>query len=351
MPLSAQEVDSQLDAGLSGVALLSASCQAVIEAEIQRVQSPWWEQLDRELGEAESAVAHWRRDGVLYFNSEVLDSVASCAATFTSAREAIEALFAALEEHFDEAGKQELVARFRALTQPVGGISKLIGVYLEKLAQFEEAIGEIQQRMEQTIGEVQASEVELEGKIAAMNAQIASLEEQVKTDREAIAKARSAETRGIVETIFGVLLAPLTGGATLILAGIGVASIAEAEDAVKSLEGEISGYQKTIAGDQEDLSDDQRIVTTLKSLTIGTNLVLHDIGGIRTALNALRTTWTLFDDELEGVVQKLEDAADAKALIVSKAWYEAACDEWKLIAEHVASITGLSTSTTKVRIG
>jgi hypothetical protein len=125
----------------------------------------------------------------------------------------------------------------------------------------------------------------------------------------------------------------------------------EAQDAVHKMEGEVSGYQRTIAGDQETLSDDQRIVATLKTLTLSTNLVLYDIGVIEAALNALRTTWTLFDDELEGVIEKLENAADAEALIVSRAWYEAACIEWKLIAEHVASITGLSTSTTKVRIG
>lgn len=351
MALSAQQVDSQLDTSLSGVALLGSSCQAVIEAEIQRVQSAWWEQLDRELGEAETLVARWRRDGVLYFDSEVLDSVANCAAAFTDAREQIEALFSALEEHFDEAQKQELVGRFRSLFAPVGAVSSLIGSYLEKLGKFEEAMGSVQQRMETTVGEVQRNEVEIEGKINEINTQIASLGEQIKTDREAISKARSAETRGIVETIFGVLFAPLTGGASLILAGIGVASIAEAEDAVHKMESEISGYQQTISGDQDTLTDDQRIVATLKSLTLSTNLVLDDIGGIQAALNALRTTWTLFDGELEGVVDKLEDAADAKALIVSKAWYEAACIEWQLIAEHVASITGLPTSTTKVRVG
>jgi hypothetical protein len=349
--LSAQQVDGQLDTGLSSIALLSSSCQAVIEAEIGQVESPWWEQLDKELGEAETLVVRWRRDGVLYFNSEVLDSVSRCATSFLQARSPIAELFAALEQHFDPAGKQQLVQAFQALEVPVSQIASQIGHYLQQLADFERTTGAVQERMETTVAEVQANEVEIEGQIKSINAQIALLEEQIKTDREAISKARSEETTGIVETIFGVIFAPFTGGASLVLAGIGVASIAEGESIVSGMEGEISHYQRTIAGEQTTLSGDQRIVATLKSLTLSTSLVLNDVTGIQYALDALRTTWTLFEDELAGVTRKLQQASDAAALELSKAWYEAACAEWEIIAQHVATLSGLTVTTTRRQIG
>lgn len=351
MPLNAQQVDAQLDEGLSGVALLSSSCQAVIEAEIERVESTWWEALDRELGEAEKLVANWRRSGVLYFEGEVLGSVSSCASAFLQARSPIAKLFASLEESFDPTTKQELIEAFRALEQPVSGIATLVGRYLERLASFEKAMGAIQQRMQSTVSEVQRNEVEIEEHIKAINAQIATLEEQVKTDREAISKARSEETKGIVETIFGILLAPVTGGFSLVLAGIGVASIAEAESAVDGMESEIASFQQTIAGDQTTLTGDQKIVATLQSLTMGTGLVLGDIANIERALDSLRTSWTVFDGELEGTVKKLEDATNAASLVVSKAWYEAACEEWEAIAKHVGALTGLPVTTRRREVG
>lgn len=351
MTFSARQVDAQLDESLSAVVLLSSSCQAVIEAEIERVESAWWEQLDKELGEAETLVVGWRNNGVLYFDSEVLESVSRAASAFLQARSVIAELFASLAEHFQPAGKQELVERFHGLQAPASAISSLIGGYLEKLASFEKAIGAVQRRMEKTVAEVQANETEIEAQIKAINTQIASLEEQIKTDREAIAKARSEETKGIVETIFGVLLAPVTGGASLILAGIGVASIAEAQKAVDGMESEISGYQQRISGDQASLGSDQRIVATLRSLTMSTSLVVEDVTGIEDALDALRTTWTLFDGELEGVVQKLEEASDAEGLAASRAWYEAACKEWEIIARHVREISGLPVTTERRQIG
>lgn len=350
-PFDGKQVNAQLDAGLAGVALLGSSCQAVIEAEIERVQSDWWEQLDQELGAAEKLVVNWRQSGVLYFDSEVVDAVGRASSAFLDARAPIEALFEALAKHFDPGEKEQLVARFRALQQPVAAIAAKIGDYLSRLEAFEKAMGGVQQRMETTVAEVQAKEAELESTIQSINAQIKQLNEQVQTDREAIAKVRSERTTGIIETIFGILFAPVTGGASLILAGIGVASIAEAEGAIGKLEGLISGFQQTIAGDQTTLSDDQRIVATLNSLTMSTKLVLTDLESIARALDTLRDTWITFEGELEGTIAKLESAQDSASLTVSHVWYTAACKEWQDVAEHVAEISHLPVKTEKRQIG
>src|SRR5690606_40654466 len=107
---------------------------------------------------------------------------------------------------------------------------------------------------------------DLKSQITEINQKIDNFKSQIKADREAIAKAKKAREKGIVETIFGVILAPITLGASLILAGIGVASIAEAESKISDMEKSISQYQKSIVSDQANLSDDQKEVTTLNSL-------------------------------------------------------------------------------------
>lgn len=202
-----------------------------------------------------------------------------------------------------------------------------------------------------TIAEVQAEAVEIKEQIVAINSRIESLETQVQVDRDAISAARAGESAGILETIFGALLAPLTGGASLILAGIGVASIAEADEAMEGLESEISGFQADVVSDQGEISDDQRIVATLGSLTLSTGLVLGDIKSVDRALEGLRIDWTGFESELSGVVAKLEKAAAKPDLLAIETWYTAACDEWALIAGHVTAISGLPTTKKTVRIG
>ena len=55
MPLNGAATNSE-NASMGSILLLNSSCQAVIEAEITEVSSPWYDQLDRELGAAENLV-------------------------------------------------------------------------------------------------------------------------------------------------------------------------------------------------------------------------------------------------------------------------------------------------------
>lgn len=351
MTLEAAAVDAQLDASLSQVALLASSCQAVIEAEIKPVQSSWWPVLDQELGQAEELVAGWRRDGTIGFGSDVLTATSRCASSFLAARAPIEVLFAALAQHFEPAEKAQLVARFRELEAPVTEMISLIDSYRTKLAEFQGAMLGVEVEMGKTIAGAQAEEAEIKEQIVAINSRIESLEAQVKVDREAISAARAEESTGILETIFGALLAPLTGGASLILAGIGVASIAGADKAMEGLESEISGFQADIVSDQGEISDDQRIVATLEALTLSAKLVLGDIKSVDQALGDLRVKWTGFELELSSVITKLERAASKSELPAIELWYTAACGEWALIAGHVTALSSLQTRKRTVRIG
>ena len=76
MPLNGAATNSEIDASIGSILLLNSSCQAVIEAEITEVSSPWYDQLDHELGAAENLVVGWRRSGVLYFQTDILDTIA-----------------------------------------------------------------------------------------------------------------------------------------------------------------------------------------------------------------------------------------------------------------------------------
>ena len=185
-------------------------------------------------------------------------------------QKSIDALYDQLNSGYSDALKQKIVGNLKALADPISNIITQMNDYTQKLNDFGKQMQVVHSNMERTIGRIQAQETAIQGEINEINQKIKNLQSQIKTDREAIAKAKAARKRGIIETIFGVLFAPFTFGASLILAGIGVASIAEAEDKISDMENSISGYQKSIASDQVNLSKDQKEVASLKSLLIGT---------------------------------------------------------------------------------
>lgn len=338
MPLDAARTTQQISDSIGAMLLLNSSCQALIQVSLAPSSSPWYAVLDQELGEAEDLVVGWRQNGYRYFQDEILAQIDTCGKSFVGARAAIDALFQQLEARFDSGVQDRIVAGLKALETPVQGMIDAIGGYSARLATFEQAMADPYARMNQSIGQIQAQEADIQQQITTINAQIAQLQQQVQDDRQAIAKADAQRTRGIIETIFGVLLAPLTGGASLILAGIGVGTIAEAQEKVSALESTISSYQSTIVGDQQNLSSDQQQIATLTGLSMSMSLALGDVAAITTALDSLRTTWGVLLGEVGGAAGDVAAAQDATQAIVAQVWFDSASDAWQAIDGFVEAM-------------
>jgi predicted nucleic acid-binding Zn-ribbon protein len=329
MTFDASETEQQITHSMGAMLLLHASNQALIEVSITPSNSPWYKELNDELGAAENLVLEWRQNGFLYFQQEILQQVVSCGQSFVGQQTRIDGLFAKLEANFSDAAKQAIVDAMTALEAPVNSMISQIGANLAKLKTFEEGMQGPYSRMNTTVARIQAEAVKIQSEINTINAKIESLKQQIIADRTAIAKAKKARDRGILETIFGILLAPFTGGVSLILAGIGVGTIAEAEEKVHQLESTIASYQASIANDQQDLSSDEKQIATLKGLTMSVEIALNDMAEIEAALDSLRTTWNFLLGSVQDAVKDVQRSDTAKDAIVSQVWFDAACTTWQ----------------------
>lgn len=340
----------QLSQSINAVLLLNSSCQAIVESYITPSDSPWYSPVANELHNAQVLVRQWRLSGYLYFNQSILTDCGNCAAAILAARTTVEQLFAALTQQFTEQQKQQLVAALQQLVPVVTSLNSSVGTYQDKLNGWSLSIAAVHAQLNNTIGQIQQQAAEIEADIQAANQIIASMQQTIEQDRQALAKAKAAESKGIVETIFGVLLAPITGGASLILAGIGVASIVEGEAEITALQSNISSAQQQIVTNQAHLSDDQKQIASLQGIGSSANLVISDVNFIGESLDALRTQWQLLRDNLLGVISKITQAENAAMLVLSKVWFEAACNEWAAILQFVRSMQNAGFSTSKVSI-
>jgi hypothetical protein len=298
--------------------------------------------LNAQLGAAEGLVIGWRRNGFLYFQQDILQEIIGCGQTFLAAQPTVDALFATLAQGGLDPTKAAIADELAQLTAPIGTMITSLDGYLDKLSGFQGAISVPHGEMTATIAQVQAQEASIQGQIETINQKISAMNVEIQTDRQAIASARAAEHRGIWETVFGVLLAPVTLGGSLVLAGIGVASIAEAESMVASLQSTLDAYQGSIASDQASLSDDQRQIATLSGLSASVGTILDDLSAIDTALDPLRTTWATLQGELQGIASKVRDAGTAQEALVAQVWFDAACIEWKTVVASCEDLSALA---------
>jgi len=325
MSFDASQTEEQITNSIGAMLLLHSSNQSLIEVSVTPSASSWYKILNDELGSVEHLVVDWRQNGFLYFQQWILQQIVTCGQSFVDAKVNIDGLF----KNFDAGTKQQIMAALTALEAPVISMVSQLEAYSQKLKTYEKQLNDPLQKMLNTAADIQSQSAKIQSEINTINAQIKLLKKQVITDRRAISKAKAARTRGIIETIFGILLAPITGGASLILAGIGVGTLAEAEEKVKHLESTISGYQTTIAGDQKSLTNDEKQISTLHGLTMSVEIAISDIKDINVALDSLRTTWGVLLGSLQNAVKDVDKATTAKEAILGQVWFDAACYTWE----------------------
>ena len=347
MTLNARQITQQLSSNATAAANLSVSCQGILDTRLQPVASPWYAGLNRELQQAQALTTEWRDRFAKELQTDVLTCVIHCGQAFATQRNIITNLFDSAGGDFASV-KTQLIAALTSLQSSTRMIVGTTANYEAQLRDWGQRLREVQVSMSGTVGQIQAEAGDLQAQIATTNSAIAAMTAEVIRDRQAIAEAQSQNTSGIVETIFGVLFAPFTGGLSLILAGIGVASIVEAQSKVNALESTIKSYQDRIVASQQALNQDQAQLVTLNGLLVSGNIALSDVDVSSRMLDQVRTSWDAFFQEMSGVVSKISNAQNASVWVVEKAWFTAACNEWDTIVTGAQGIIGTTITTNTV---
>lgn len=341
MSAISQQIDQHLQRGASASMMLNASCQAIIESYIEPSASPWYPPIERALADIQVLVRQWRQSGFLYFDRDIVEETASTDQYIMQQRDSILNAFAQLSEQVDPELKAQLIKNLQGIEEKVGGTASHVSSYNTFLTDWNGKMLSAQGQLNDLIKRVQTEEAELEATIQAINVSIQELYKEIKETRNAINEAKAAEKRGTAETIIGLALAPFTGGASLILAGIGVYTLNEAEDQLKQLQGTLHSYQDKLNGDVRSLDADQKKVSLLKSLDMVVCVVLDDINDLFTYLDKLRTAWLTFEKEFQFEIKKLEDAQSASDFVIGKAWFHSMLNEWKIIMDTVNLLKSL----------
>jgi len=350
MDSTSSTILDQVNYSTNAMLMLNASCQGIVEIYIEPTSDSWYIVLENELVIAQRLVREWRTNGSLYFNEYVLSATISCGQSFGNAETQIIGYFDQLINADNNTIKTALVNALNLIKKQVDQINGSISNYETQLKTWGDKMQNAHTSMNITITTIQNQEVALQTQINAINATIANLQTQIQTDRDAIAKAKSDEKTGTLETIFGILLSPVTGGASLILAGIGVASICEAQTLIDGLQASIQNYQTQILGDQQNITDDQKEVATLQGLTLSTGICLTDMDMIADSLDKLRVMWQSYSDNLGDIVMKINASEDTREYIVGKAWFTAACLEWVNVISNAQSYITNPITTTHIQI-
>lgn len=294
----------------------------------------WYDDLNGKLDKAKTVAHTWIDDIAPGITGGVPKQILDYNPTYQAATEAIEGIVRA---HPDARGEddpyvQQVRELIEVLREPVVETVADAKKMEERLKSWGIEMQNAHDALSSGAGKIQEAETSMAAEIESMNNAIENLKKKIHDENIATAIGAGAVGVGCFLLVVGIALAPISGGASILVAGTGGLLIIGGAVTWGIMEAKVKEQFKEIADKQNQIAADQRQIVALKGLSTGAG---QAISYSQTALNSLsefRTSWVSFEGELKGVTDKLERAEHGLSTIMQGTLTKAAAQEWAEVA-------------------
>ncbi|WP_020653804.1 alpha-pore-forming cytotoxin MakA [Massilia niastensis] len=315
------------------LSLITQACHGILNT-VLVAPSPkpaWFDGLQSKLDTAKAHATQWIDNIAPGVTGGVPVQVINYGTTYSAFTAQIMSI---VNAHPDAQGAtNQYVVQVKQLVEALDQSVSNIITNAETTAQMLKEWGDLMQKSHDDLvtgaANIQSAETDLATDIQKMNNAISTLNEMIHKENIAIAASAGGIGLGLLLLIAGIALAPETGGASAYLvAGTGAALIIGGSVTWGVMQAKIDKQFKEIAADQKELDDDKRQLVALQGLASSSNQSIQYVTDSTNALSDFRTSWAVFQGELQGVKAKLDLAETSLSTIVQGAFTTAAANEW-----------------------
>ncbi|PJE80436.1 hypothetical protein CI610_00571 [invertebrate metagenome] len=339
---STTDNDSTTASGFASLQIVTTSCHGVLNTNFTAptTKPDWFDDLDAKLAAAKVLANQWVDDIAPDMTASIPAHVINYGTTYAALTDQIVELLDKdpTASGADNTTIQEAFALISALHSSVDKIIKEVEAAATQMTTWGDDMQSAHDDLFNGAANIQSAETDLQADIDSMNSAIDGLRAQIDAENKAIAAGAAAIGIGVLALVAGIALAPETGGASLIVAGIGGAAIVGGAVDWGVMQSKINDQFDKIADDQKQVTLDQAQLVALQGLSLSANSAISSIAVATQALSDVKTMWSLFKDELQGTMDKLDQADEELMAIVDKAYILAAQKEWTLATEFAQKL-------------
>lgn len=336
------DVNQKTWTGWSTLHIITASCIAVQNTQFSAPDPKpvWFDALNAALVNAQSVAANW----VNNLSVDITKTVPTSIVDFATDYSAFSAQIIEIAKEFpnakgaDDPNVQQVNLLIEALLSQVEQIVSNVESVSAKMTAWGIQMQTSHDNLTTGAANIQSAEADLENDINKMNEAIKSLNEMIDGENKAIAYSAAAIGIGIFALVAGIALAFVTFGAGVVVAGAGAAAIIGGAVTWGVMQHKINQQFDEIAKDQKELDQDKRQLVALQGLSQASNLCISSISNATLALSDFRSSWGVFQGELEGVVTKLKAGEASLSTLVAGTFTVAAQNEWNLAMQFAQSL-------------
>lgn len=316
--------------------LITAQCHAILNTQFTppEVKPDWFDDLSAKLDTAKSVAREWVDDIGPSVSASIPSSVINFDATFQASIDAVHELYKQdpTARGKDNPTVQQASEIMKNLSGEVGSIEGTIKDMNGKLSAWGDKMQAAHDELVTGASSIQKTIIDLQTDIQSMDTAIANNRAAIEKLSQDLVYAQVAVGVGIFMLVAGVALTVATAGAAAVVAGgvaaLGVAAIIAGAVTWGVLQHQIDDDYGKIAQEQKQKSADQQQIVALQGLSTASSLVVTAIETSTKVLSDFETTWTVFGNEVQDVIDKLNSGASMDSIIMEKVMSDAAKNEW-----------------------
>lgn len=193
--------------------------------------------------------------------------------------------------------------------------------------------------------DIQSSEIEYQGEIEKLNADIKVLQTKVDNFNKGVMAGEISVGVGLFVAVAGIgicIVNPVAGGITI---GVGALLVGGGAVTWGVLQKEINDAYDEITEDRKKIAQEKQLLSSVSSLEIITNSVLTAIEDATNHLSNVRTMWAGFENLVKGTISELNKAEAGATAILKKVFTDAAVKQWQDVEEYAMDIAQMKIET------
>lgn len=341
---SAVNTNDATSTGFAALQIVTASCHGVLNTQFiaPDPKPKWFDALNGDLNGAKALAHDWIDNIAPKMTASIPGHVIDYATTYKALTDEIVDL---LTKNPKAKGKDDPVVKqvfelIEGLHDAIKPIVADIEATQTRLKEWGNKMQVAHDKLYTGAANIQAAQIDLQTEIEAMNNAIKGLKDKIQTENLIVAGGAATLAIGLTVAVVAIALAPVTAGASLVVAG--VAGLAAVGGGVTwgVMQGEINKQFAQIAEDQKKIAANNRQLIALQGLSLSASTALTSIATATRALSDVKVLWTFFQDELTGTMKKLESTNVDLSAVVNKAYVKAAQIEWDKAVEFAEQLVG-----------
>ncbi|MCU1796304.1 alpha-pore-forming cytotoxin MakA [Pectobacterium polaris] len=331
--------------------LITQACHGVLNTTFVQPQPKpsWYDSLSSKLDAAQANASNWINNLAPDITAGVPLAVINYGSTYAAFSQQIQDIANAHPGAMgaNDPNVKQVAELISALQEQITGMVSNADDTAQKLKAWGEKMQQSHDALTSGASDIQSAETDLQSDVSKMNQAINTLHDIIAAENIALAASIGATFIGILLAVIGILLIPETLGVGATLCGAGGLLSLGGAVGWGIMQEKINNNFNEIAQDQKKLDSDKQQIVALQGLALASKQAVTYINTATSALSDFRTSWTVFEGELQGVADKLAQAESSLDVIVQEAFSDAATREWAIATSFAQQLSNLPVSVPK----